>query len=233
MNFKHIEMPIGDLLGYDDLICVTPEVGSRTYETPNGANKYPSITSVLSLQSRDAINKWKEKVGHEAANKISKKASLRGTAVHQIAEDYIAGSTEPSIRNPFYQSDFIPIKNAIDDGLSLVYAQEVALYSDHLKVAGRADCVGVYDGVLSIIDFKTSKMNKRKEWLTNYFLQETFYAIAFEERTKIPITQLVTIIAVDGEPNAQVFIEHRDNWDKKLIQCIKEYTYTEYYEAWQ
>jgi genome maintenance exonuclease 1 len=89
-------------------------------------------------------------------------------------------------------------------------------------LAGRVDCVAEWDGVLSIIDYKTSKKAKKKDWITNYFIQETFYAIAFEERTNIPITQLVTVIAVDND-DPQVFIEHRDNWDKELITTIEEY----------
>ena len=104
----------------------------------------------------------------------------------------------------------------------MVYAQEAPLYSNHLGVAGRVDCVAMFDGKLSIIDFKTSKKPKRLEWVTSYFMQETFYAIAWEERTRMPITQLVTIIAVDdNEP--QVFIEHRDNWVRPLKDCIQQY----------
>ena len=123
---------------------------------------------------------------------------------------------------PNILADFMPIKPILDERLSLVYGQELALYSDHLKLAGRVDCVGVFDGKISIIDYKTSKKTKKFEWVKNYFIQETFYAIAWEERTGIPIKQLVTIIAVDdAEP--QVFIEDRDNWDKELERCIKEF----------
>jgi len=124
---------------------------------------------------------------------------------------------------PTMHANFLPIKKVLDERLGTVYGQELALYSDHLKVAGRVDLVAFFDNKLSIIDYKTAGKLKKKEWITNYFTQESFYAIAFEERTKIPITQLVTIIAVDGEDDAQIFIEHRDNYDKNLIRCIKEY----------
>jgi genome maintenance exonuclease 1 len=212
-------------LGYKDLVCVTPKVGSRTYESASDSNvKYPSITSVLSLQSKSAIDAWRKRVGVEEANRVSKFASSRGTRVHQIAEDYV-NNVPISKMNlvPTMLSNFLPIKKVLDERLGVVYGQELALYSDYLKVAGRVDLVAFFDGVLSIIDYKTSGKLKKKEWITNYFTQESFYAIAFEERTKIPITQLVTIIAVDGEDDAQIFIEHRDNHDKNLLRCIKEY----------
>jgi len=216
MIFKH--EPID--LGYKDLSCVTKETG-RKYETPKG-NSYSSITTILSLQSKEAIKAWRARVGPEEANRISRKASSRGTAVHTIAEKYV--NNDPTWNDaPLHAvGSFMDIKPILDKRLTTVYGQELPLYSDHLGVAGRVDCVGVFDGQISIIDYKTSSKPKKLEWIKNYFIQECFYAIAWEERTKMPITQLVTIITVDNnEP--QVFIEHRDNWDKELIRCIKEY----------
>jgi hypothetical protein len=106
--------------------------------------------------------------------------------------------------------------------IGTIYAQECPLYSKHLGVAGRVDCVAEFDGKLSIIDFKTSLKPKKKEWITKYFMQETAYAIMWEERTGKPITQLVTIMDVDdSEP--LLFIEHRDNWAKQLLQTIDDY----------
>jgi len=89
-------------------------------------------------------------------------------------------------------------------------------------LAGRVDCVAEWDGKLSIIDFKTSRRLKKKENIEGYFIQEAAYAIMWEERTGIPINQLVTLIAVDGE-YPQVFIERRDNHTEKLLSTIKEY----------
>ena len=106
--------------------------------------------------------------------------------------------------------------------LPQVYAQEVPLYSHHLGVAGRVDCVAEFDGKLSIIDFKTAKKAKLRKYVEAYFMQESFYAIAWEEITQLPITQLVTIIAVDND-EPQVFIEHRDNWSGPLQDTIKKY----------
>lgn len=209
-----------NLLSYTDLKSVTGE--KRIYTTPNG-NKYPSITTVLSINSKEDIDKWRKKVGAEEADKISYRASTRGTAVHEIIEKYI--DNDPNYRKGYMHNiyhDFLQVKQILDERIGVVYEQEAPLYSDYLGVAGRVDCVAEFDGVLSIIDFKTSRKPKKFEWIEDYLQQESFYAIAWEEQTGIPITQLVTIIAVDNsEP--QVFIAHRDEWAPKLLETIKRY----------
>ena len=103
-----------------------------------------------------------------------------------------------------------------------VYYQEVALYSNVLRLAGRVDCIAEYNGVLSIIDFKTAAKPKRQEWIDDYFIQCTFYACAFFELTGIEIKQVVVLITVDGNP-PQEFIQPVGNWLKKLIQMRKKY----------
>jgi CRISPR/Cas system-associated exonuclease Cas4 (RecB family) len=118
---------------------------------------------------------------------------------------------------------FHDVKEQLDTRLTTVYSQEAPLYSEHLGLAGRVDCVGVWDGKNSIIDYKTSRKLKKKEWISGYFMQCAAYAIMWEERTGMPITQLVVLIAVDdNEP--QVFIEHRDNWVQPLLDVIEQYT---------
>ena len=217
MNFLH--EPVD--LGYDDLIAVTKDSG-RVYTDPNN-NTYPSITTVLSILSEDAIKAWRARVGEEEANKISKTASNRGTAVHDLLERYVNNESdfdkevEPHIMQSFYD-----VKPVLDKCLTKVYAQEAGLYSERLGVAGRVDCVGEWNGIDSIIDYKTSKKLKKKEWIDSYFMQSTAYAIMWEERTGIPINQIVVVIAVDNE-EPQIFIEKRENWTEKLIQTIAEY----------
>lgn len=213
--FEHVGVEL------QEMNAVTTESG-RKYRTPEGID-YPSITTVLSILSRDSIAKWRKKVGDEEANKISYRASTRGTAVHDVCEKYV--NNDPDYLKgytPDIAQSFLDLKPILDERLTKVYAQEAPLYSNHLGVAGRVDCVGVFDGKLSIIDYKTSKKPKRLDWIKNYFMQEAAYAIMWEERTGMPITQLVTIISVDqNEP--QVFIEHRDNWVRPLIETIAQY----------
>lgn len=201
--------------------AVTTESG-RKYRTPDGID-LPSITTVLSILSRDSIAKWRKRVGVEEANRISYRASTRGTSVHEIIEKYI--NNDENYRDgytPDIIQSFLDLKPILDDRIGKIYAQEAPLYSNHLGVAGRVDCVAEFDGKISIIDFKTSRKPKQVEWIKNYFMQESAYAIMWEERTDMPIVQLVTIISVDDhEP--QVFIEHRDNWVRPLRETIAQY----------
>ncbi len=208
-------------LGYDDLIAVTKDTG-RVYTDPNN-NTYPSITTVLSILSEDAIKAWKARIGEEEANRISKAASSRGTAVHDLLERYVNNKSDfDKGVEPYIMQSFYDVKPALDRCLTKVYAQEAGLYSERLGVAGRVDCVGEWDGVNSIIDYKTSKKLKKKELIDSYFMQSTAYAIMWEERTGMPIKQIVVFIAVDNE-DPQIFIEDRDNWTEKLIETIAEY----------
>ena len=213
--FEHVETEL------TEMESVTTDSG-RKYKTPEGVN-LPSITTVLSILSRDSIAAWRKRVGEAEANKISHRASSRGTRVHEIIEKYI--NNDEDYRNgytPDIIDSFIAIRPILDDRIGRVFAQEAPLYSNHLGVAGRVDCVAEFDGKLSIIDFKTSLKPKRLDWIKNYFMQESAYAIMWEERTGQPITQLVTIISVDNhEP--QIFIEHRDNWVRPLRETIAQY----------
>lgn len=215
-KFEHLNID----LGYEDLSADTTDSG-RVYTTPDG--KYPSITTVLSILSEDGIRAWRARVGEEEANKISRVAATRGTNVHAIIEKYLNNEEDYADGYlPNIIGNFKDVQPILDSKIGRIHAQEVPLYSNHLRVAGRVDCVGEFDGTLSIIDFKTSRKLKKKEWIDGYFIQAAAYAIMYEERTGTPITQLVILIAVDNE-SPQIFIEHRDNWTKKLLETIKEY----------
>ena len=175
----------------------TTESG-RKYFTPDG-NAYPSITTVLSILSKQAIMEWRKRVGEEEANKISRQAAGRGTAVHKLAEDYLDNAEDwKGKAMPANVASFMDIKPILDKSINNIWMQETFLYSDKLKCAGQVDCIAEFDGELSIIDFKTSRRVKKKEDITSYFIQMFFYAAAFLERTGIPIKQGVIIMSVDG-----------------------------------
>tara|TARA_B100000676_G_scaffold312558_1_gene387412 strand:+ start:2380 stop:3045 length:666 start_codon:yes stop_codon:yes gene_type:complete len=184
--------------------------GKRYYVTPDG-NKYPSVTTITSQASAKSIARWRKRVGEEEANRVSKKATTAGTKVHKLCEDYVNNEEmlyeDVAPENLFM---FKQIKPILDIYLEEVWAVECPLYSDYLRVAGQCDCVGIFQGKPAIIDFKTASKRKRRSWITNYFMQESAYAVMFEEMTGKPIVNLVTIIAVaNDEP--QLFIEQRDD----------------------
>ncbi len=213
MKFTHINP-------YDikPLDSTTQADGQRYYLTPEG-KKYPSVTTVAGIFAKDGIIKWRKRVGEEEANKISTQASTRGTAVHKVCEDYI-NNVEDYTKNhmPSNIQSFNDLKPLIDSNINNVVMQECQMYSDYLRVAGTVDCIAEYDGTLSVIDFKTSRKPKKKEWIDSYFMQTAAYAVMFEEMTKTPINQLVIMITVDGsEP--QVFTERRDSWIWKFVDA--------------
>jgi genome maintenance exonuclease 1 len=181
--------------------------GTRVYKTPSGF-AYPSVTTVTSLHTAKGIAEWRKRVGNEEANRISGKASARGTRIHQYCEDYLRGNLFEA--DMFDLEMFNSIKFLLDQ-VDNIHCLEDQLYSDHLQVAGTVDCIGEFQGKLSVIDFKTASRPKDRDDIHNYFMQTAAYAVAFEERTGIPIGRLVIIMAVDND-DPRWFIEKRDNW---------------------
>ena len=195
--------------------------GKRHYVTPEG-ELYPSITTVLGELSKAAIQAWRERVGEEEANKISGKASRRGTSLHSVCESYIKNE-EGFLDTKTY--NIIELFKTIEpffERIDNVHGVELALYSDHFGIAGRTDLIAEFDGTLSIIDYKTSNKLKKKEWCEGYFAQGAFYGVAYEELTNIPVPQVVIIMAVDNEA-PQLFVEKRDDWIDKIWEAKKLY----------
>lgn len=216
MNFNHINVPSIDLKR------ITNEDGYRYYVTQEG-NKYPSVTTMLGHFSKKDLQKWRQRIGEENANRISRTAAARGTKFHNIVEKYLANEDmkiEDAISLELFKSCILYINN-IDN----IRLQEKYLYSNHLRLAGTVDCIADYQGKLSVIDFKTSSRQKREDQIESYFLQTTAYAIMFEECYKIPVSRLVIIVAVEND-YPQVFKQKRDNFAKKLIELRDIYERT-------
>ena len=195
--------------------------GKRHYVTPDG-NKYISITTLLSNLSKAGIQKWRNRVGEEEANRISTKASRQGTGVHSICESYIKnedGFLDGRMPNEVEMFQSIEsLLDCIDD----VHCVEGALYSDELKLAGRTDLIAEFDNQLAVIDYKTSRKIKTWEMCHSYFMQGAFYAMAYEERTGIPINNIVIIMAVENE-KPLLFKETKDRWIEPLNQVRHKY----------
>ena len=209
-------------------ITATNKDGVRLYETPEG-NKYPSITTVLSVRNKQGLTEWRKRVGNDVANHISRTAAARGTKVHHICEDYL-NNMESDWPDKFkeHRKNFLPyclfsqLKSVLGN-IDNIYAQEVGLYSDKYKVAGRVDCVAEYKGTLSIIDFKPSTKEKNDEWNENYYIQGSAYAEMFGERTGIEISQVV-ILVVTEDGTVQEFIKDKQEYLNRLSETIKTWS---------
>ena len=208
-------------LGDVDLNCKNKN-GIRLYNIPNG-DWVPSITSVTSFYNRQVFVEWRKRVGNEEADRITKKATSRGTDFHEVAQDYLLNK-ELNWDNyrPLSKFMFYHLKPELDK-INNIHAIERTLYSEYLGLAGRVDCIAEYEGELAVIDFKTSDKIKPEKWIENYFVQEMFYASAYYEMTGIPVKKLITLMVTPGG-EVKVF-DKRDKSDyiKLLVRYIKEF----------
>ena len=202
--------------------------GVRLYETPEG-NKYPSITTVLSIRNKKGLHEWRKRVGYDVANYVARTAASRGTKVHHMCEDYL-NNVHVSWPEKWkeHEKHFLPyclfnqLKEQALCNINGIYAQEAGLYSDKYKVAGRVDCIAEYRGVPSIIDFKTSSKERNDDWNVNYYIQGSAYAEMFGERTGIEISQVV-ILVVTEDGTVQEFIKDKHNYLDALVESVAEW----------
>lgn len=205
--------------------------GIRFYLDPADYEMYASITAVLSISSDHTwLDTWKLRVGEENAARTSRVSSNRGTQLHSLCENYLRGdylfvNREDGKDKEIYMPEsiqmfksLIPLLNRIES----VNGTEARMLSRKLRIAGTADCIAEFDGVASIIDFKNSKREKTLEQISDYILQETAYAIMAKETFGVSIKQLVTIIAIEGKMNPQLFVvELKQNHVEELLKRIE------------
>lgn len=202
-----------------ELVSETAPDGKRFYVTPNGF-KLPSVTTVVGAQKKQAIMEWRRRVGDEVANKISRQATSRGTNVHTLCERYLNNESLGEVM-PDAMEMFLSIKPLLNH-INNIHYQEVALWSEQLGLAGRVDCIAEFNGVLSVIDFKTSKKIKAKEDIEDYFWQTTAYALMYEELVGKPIDNLVIIMAVQND-KPLIFKQKTADHINGLVKAIDYY----------
>ena len=205
-------------------LSVSYNNGARFYEVEPGV-LCPSITSILSVNSKDSIAKWRKRVGTEEADNVSLKARFRGNEVHDLCERFV-NNEEQLITNqqPTSIEMFNVLKPNLEKYLTKVYHVEVPLYSVELGIAGRVDLIGEWMGIPAIIDFKTSAKPKRENWIDNYFMQCAGYSIMYEEMTGIRIDHGLILISVAGNmPTMQAFPSPVKDWVQPWKDTIKRY----------
>ena len=193
--------------------------GVRYYSVPDEEEflRLVSITSVTSHYNKEIFINWRKKVGDEKADRITKAATSRGTDMHTLVEHHLKNEGLPKVQ-PI--SDFLfkiakPELNKINN----IHALEGSLYSKQLGIAGTVDCIAEYEGELAIIDFKTSKKPKPREWIDHYFVQCMAYGCMLYELTGISVKKLVIIMSCEN--GECVVYEERDK--SKYIKLLTEY----------
>lgn len=210
MSFNHVEL---------DLPVLERELidNVRYYKLPSGNKKLVSITSVISHYKKDFFNAWRKRVGAEEADKITKRATSRGTDMHTLVEYHLLNKELPSVQ-PISEHLFKIAKPTLER-INNIHALEGALYSEVLGIAGTCDCIAEFDGELSIIDFKSSKQPKPRDWIDGYFVQCAAYAAMLYEITGLVVKKFVIIMSCeDGDC---VVYEERDK--KKYLKLLTEY----------
>ena len=219
---KNYEIELNDELYYFPILETKTVDKKRFYVTPEG-KEYPSITTVLSPRNKEGLMKWRKKVGNDVATHIANKAAVRGSKVHKMCEDYLNGLDMEK-----HKKDFLPyclfneLKNQTFDNINGVIGQELVLYSDKYKIAGRTDLIANYKGELSIVDFKTSTNERKDSYNENYYIQTSAYAEMFEELTGQPINQIV-ILVVTEDGIVQEFIKDKEEYIPLLEQTLEEW----------
>ena len=214
-KFNHVPVELQDIKARN-------KDGTRLYETPDG-NMYPSITTVLSVRNKQGLFEWRKRVGEEVANYIARTAAARGTAVHHMCEDYLNNKDMEKHKEKFLpHALFTQLRDNMLNRVDNIRSQEAGLYSDKYGVAGRVDCIAEFDGVLSIIDFKTSTKERQDSYNESYYIQASAYAEMFEERTGIEINQ-ICILVVTADGVCQEFVKDKKDYLPLLTDSIAEW----------
>jgi len=193
----------------------------RVYRTPTG-ERYASITTLLG-KFHD-LSGWRNWVGAEKADEITKAAGVRGSIFHDSLEKFVvSGGTHHPVENKKTDRMIQQIEKVLNKDLDCWYGQELAVYSDILRVAGRTDLLGKFRGNDAIIDYKTSMKVKNRHVIEDYFIQTCFYGIALREFTSYKPKKLVILMCADDAPQAQVFIEDFKDWVAPTVKKIQRF----------
>mgnify|MGYP001578078566 CR=1 FL=1 len=171
----------------------------RTYDTPHG--KFPSITTILGKTANQQwLQKWRERVGVEEADRISKEATDRGELIHKYTERHF--NDENIFSELLQETNDVQLMTrklieAVQNNVTKIYAQEIPVWSPTLKYAGRIDLVGEFREVPAIVDFKTSKKRKYVDQVKDYYLQCCGYAHAHNELFGTTIEKIVILITIE------------------------------------
>jgi len=197
--------------------------GFRFYDIDGKA--YPSVTTVLGIRSKEGLQKWRDSIGEKVANWEMNRAARRGKATHLLVEQYLKNET-PSIRDVLPLGLFKLLRPYIDQ-IDNIHCLETIMYSKKLTIAGQVDCIAEYNGKLSVIDFKTANKERKEDWIENYFLQTTAYAIMYEELFGKPIEQIVILLAGEDGTVAS-YIKEKKEYMPMLEKAIQDFY--KYYE---
>ena len=203
--------------------------GSRHYNL--GGSNLPSVTSILkatqSEEDKAAIDAWKERVGHKEAERIKNEASSRGSSMHSYIEQFLLGKFNLDLLDEENKSKKMAVEiidNGLKNKLTEIWGAEATVYYPG-KYAGTADCIGVYEGKETILDFKQSNKPKKEEYIEDYFLQIGAYSLAHNTVHNSKITQGVILICTVDRLFQDFKIEENElkNYQNKFLEKVEQF----------
>lgn len=214
---------------YSNLQRVTDRSGERHYSLDG--EKVPSVTTILdktkSQKAKDSLNAWRERVGYSEASRISRESTLRGDKMHKYLEDALHG--EQSLDFEIFNDEEkkmseVIINQGLNKKLDEIWGCETPLYYPNSH-AGTTDLCGIYDNEESIIDFKSSTKTKKREWITDYFLQTCAYALAHNLQHDTNITQGVILMCTPNLEFQEFIIKDNEFlwYQKKFMERVDQY----------
>lgn len=184
-------------------------------------NGFSSVTTMLSAtKDMSGLEAWRKSIGEDVADHIFREAGKNGTDLHKAIESYLNNKQDVPTR-PLIIGHFLNIHDLLDN-IDNIRHTEVALVSNKMKLGGTSDCIAIYKGNLSIIDFKTSRRKKQMAHIEDYFLQATIYAMMYEEMTGTPIDSLAILITCE-DGAVQEFIRDTKQFKKAALERIELY----------
>ena len=220
-SFSHTSLP-------KNVVYTKPTVqtvdGNRMY-SDNQGGIYHSISFLLKLLSTDneSLNAWKRDVGESVAKKILRDAIARGNLFHEICEVYLKNGCGCQYENEILPyTMFQNVKSELNK-IDNIMAIELPMASQNLGFAGKLDVLAEYNGILSIVDFKSSRKKKRETYCKNWFIQETAYSLLVEDIFDIPVGQLVTISAAE-DGTTEIFVKQRDEFIPEVQELLRQFS---------
>ncbi|BAU39966.1 hypothetical protein [Ralstonia phage RSP15] len=216
-EFKHQFLDIPEITSHD-----TPN--GRYYMTPDTKERLPSVTTFLKHGQDDSfLTEWRARVGMEEAERISKRATERGTAVHLACENLVLNKPEPEQHAGEFKAMFMQMKTILQSRVKTIYGVETGLWSHKMGIAGRTDLLCDYEGRKTVLDYKNLSSYRKESWIIDYFLQGCAYSIMVEERTGEQFKDIVILAAIEGSQWPQVFHAKRSDYLPLLAERLKAF----------
>lgn len=220
-------------------------ISGHRYLAPDDKSVYDSVTTILGkTKSEYAVQKleeWRQSVGIEIADYIFHESAIIGTQAHQMNEDYLCNAFENRNTSGDFVDDSTYGKDATRllarahhenfkpylDKINNIHGTEIILHSDTLRLAGTSDCIAEYEGVLSIIDYKTKRSPQKLDWVADYFLQAAAYALMYEELTDIKIEQAVILVSSELDTMQAFVADIAESRKKEFLSRLELYNYNQ------